>query len=169
MPAKRSGGSARKDHLPIIECRDRRALEQQASDYWVDVLPAVGLGHIESNDCPDCELDAADGAAAGGVGAVGGGAGQIDCEGCAACWAGALCAGDGHATCPPCCAAAGGELGQGAAEGCCGGAPFAPMSIRVGEDDGGFSILADRVCGRPTATFGLGFGFSTGAAGAGAL
>ncbi|MGB6750204.1 MAG: hypothetical protein WBE51_19505, partial [Xanthobacteraceae bacterium] len=76
MPAKRSSGSARKDHLHTIECRDRRALERHAPDYWVDVPPAAGLGHIESNDCPDCEPDAADGAAAGCVGAVGGGAGQ---------------------------------------------------------------------------------------------
>ena len=49
-------------------------------------LPAAGLGHIESNDCPDCEFGAAGGAAAGCAGAVGGG--QTDWEGCAACWAG---------------------------------------------------------------------------------
>jgi len=130
----------------------------------VGALPAAGLGHIESNDCPDCEFGAAGGAAAGCAGAVGGG--QTDWEGCAACWAGAFWAGDGQANCPPCWAA-GGEFGQGEPEGCCGGAPFAPMSICVGDDDGGFSILAERVCGRPTATFGWGFGFSTGFAGAG--
>ncbi len=122
------------------------------------VLPAVGFGHIESNDWLVCEFDAADGAAAGCAGAVGGGAGQIDCEGCAACCAGALCGADGQANCPPC-FAAGGEFGQGAPEGCCGGAPFAPMSIRVGCDDGGFSTFAARVRGRPTAILGVGLGF----------
>ncbi len=130
-------------------------------NYCVVVLPGVDFGHIESNDWLDCELGAVDGAAAGCVGAVGGGAGQIDCDGCAACWAGALGAGDGQATCPPCCAA-GGEFGQGAPEGFCGGAPFAPMSICVGCDDGGFSIFAARVRGRPTATLGVGLGFACG-------
>ena len=96
---------------------------------------------------------------------VGGGLGQIDCEGCPACCAGMVGGDAGHTDCEGCavcCAGTvGGDAGQTDGRGgvCSGGVPvFAPTLMRVGGDDG----LA-------TATFGLGFGLGLAAsAGAGA-
>lgn len=141
--------------------RQRGASVRYRRTYCDGVPFGVDLGHIESNDAafcePDCDAGAGAGAAAGCTGAVGGGAGQIFGDCCAACCGGAVGGGAGHATF--CCDGepVGGGVGQFVWIGCCGGAPFAPTSIRVGVDDGGFCAA---VRGRPIAT--LAFGASAG-------
>ena len=149
---------------PARQCR--RSVRRRRA--YCEGAPAVGFGHIESNDGAFCDAGwdagagagARAGAAAGWTGAVGGGAGQMPCDCCAACdGGGAVGGGAGHAT--SCDAApVGGGAGQFAGAGCCGGVPLAPTSIRVGFDFGGFGTP----CGRPIATLGFGFdsGFASG-------